>query len=502
MKRLLSAVLTVGIVATGVSGVAAQESGSATASGFDAPATYFDDRGNEVATVEVNDINQDWTDYDDYSEPDRGYVYRAVDFTVTNTSDASLIVENYDFSMLDASGRNQSSAYATAAETSDTTLFSEDLPLAAGESADLTLVFETPADVDAAALVWQPDSGIIVLVDFGLGDVENGALANGFGSISTWTDDRGNPVATLEVTEIESDWQDYDDYSEPERGSIYQAVHFTITNVSDSSLIVEPYSISMIDSTGLNSGRSYASVAEGSDTVLFEEDAPLAAGESLEGVMIFQTYDDTEPAALVWQPDSGLLNIIQLTEAGEGAPAESDATPSADEEEAAPAGDTQDATAAADDAVVGQPSSARATMSNETSVNGDPVVFVDAIEAEQGEIMVVSTIDGWEGFVEDQAPVDGTRFFLVTMIVNSTGDDAVQVAPLDFTVVTESGGEYDSDLYLNSETAQPQITESGQQVTAGGTTTVVIPFVVPDGEVPTSVIWNTGADTVEISLVP
>ncbi len=326
MKKLLTAVMAVGLIVSGVAGANAQDTPTASATGLNSPATYFDTRGNEVATVEVTGVQEDWAEYDEYSAPDRGYAYRAVEFTVTNVSDTSMIVENYDFSLLDATGRNSSSAWVSPADDSTTALFEDDVPLGGGESADLVLVFETPSDIPAQALLWQPDYGTLVSVNFGEAGFPDAAMASGFDTPSTWTDDRGNPVATLEVTGVTADWDGYSEYSEPERGMMYYAVDITVTNVSDRSMILSQYNFTMVDSSGLNNSAAWVSVADGSDEVLFTEDVPLAAGESYDGTIVFSVYTDLEPAAVVWQPDSGILNIVQL---GTGA-APADATPEVD----------------------------------------------------------------------------------------------------------------------------------------------------------------------------
>lgn len=334
MRKLISLFFVAALTMTSVMGVAAQDTSSSFVSGLDTPATWTDDRGNQVATVEVNEINPDWTQHTEYSTPERGYLFQAVTFTVTNTSGSSLIVEPYDFSLVDETGRNNARSYVSLEEADEGLIFEDDLPLAADESAELTLAFQTPVDVAASALVWQPDSGVLIIVNFGESTAENAAIVSGFNAPSTWTDDRGNAVATLEVVEIDEDWQDYGEYNEPERGMVYRAVHVKVTNVSGSSLIVEPYDFTLLDSTGLNNGRAWADVAEGSDTQILSEDVPLGDGEAFEGIIVFQMYPDVLPTAMLWQPDSGLLNMVVLTEGGESTPA---ASPEADDVEATPA---------------------------------------------------------------------------------------------------------------------------------------------------------------------
>ncbi|MCO5228309.1 MAG: DUF4352 domain-containing protein [Thermomicrobiales bacterium] len=313
MKKLITALLAFTMLFSSIGAAMAQDAPSAVATGFDSTATYMDSRGREVATMSVTGVVDDWDEYDSYYGPERGSVYRAVEFTVTNISGGSMIIRSYDFSLIDATGRNISTAWVQAAETAETELFSDDVPLADGESADLVLVFETLNDVDGAALVWQPEYGILVLVQFGGDDTQDGSFGHGFGGVATWTDDRGNPVGTLVVNEIEADWMDYDQYSQPERGQVYKAVHFTVTNVSSSSLIIGPYDFTLLDNGGVNNSRAWATASADTETVLFDNDVPLAPGESYEGVMIFSMYDDLEPVAVIWQPEYSIYNVVILT---------------------------------------------------------------------------------------------------------------------------------------------------------------------------------------------
>lgn len=504
MRRLIALLLATALTMGSVFGVAAQDAPTSISSGFGSPATWTDDRGNQVATLEVNEVVTEWDGHSEYSAPERAHMFQAVTFTVTNISGSGLIIEPYDFSLVDDLGRNNARSWVSVDEANEGLIFEDDLPLSADESAELTLVYQTPVDVSASALVWQPDSGVLVIAHFGETPAENAAVVFGYNTPSTWIDERGNPVATLEVVDVDEDWQDYSEYREPERGTVYRAVHIKVTNISGSSLIIEPYDFSLLDSTGLNNSRSWVDAAEGSDVLVFSDDTPLSDGETFEGVIVFQMYADIAPTAMMWQPDRGLLNMVVLEEGAESTPA---ASPEAgDDVEATPAVEEDDADDSQQDALVAslaERNESEAAAGEVTDVNGEAAPFVDVTDAELGDVSVVSTLDGWDGYDEAaNAPVDGTRFFLVTMDVTVTSEDDVPMSPLDFVVVTETGGEYEGELLLNAADADVEVTQSGGSLTAGETTTLVIPFVVPDGEVPTSVIWETGQDTVELSLVP
>lgn len=317
MRRIIGALLALLMVVSAVGGAAAQSSYS---SGMNAPATWVDERGNPVASVEVTDVIVDWQEYDEFSTPDRGYIFTVVSFAVTNLTDAPVSAEPYSFSLIDSTGMNISSGWAAAAEDADVVLTEEPVELDAGDSADMTLAFEMYADSTPAMLMWQPDSGRIVMVSIG----EGNAIAQGLNTPATWTDERGNDVATIEVLGIEEDWQDYGEFEEPSRGTSYLAMQVSVTNISDDIVTVAPYSFSLVDSESANTMTAWVS---GNDTVaeeLLTVDVVLEPGDSLEGTIVFAVYSGVAPTALLWQPEWGTLSIVVVAD---GAAPDGGATP-------------------------------------------------------------------------------------------------------------------------------------------------------------------------------
>lgn len=175
MKKLFMSFLALIMMMGSITMVSAQDStpvadddaasgdGTAYASGLDAPATYFSDRGQEVATVSVVDVERGWQDYSDYSAPDPGVEYVAVTFEVENLSGSNMIIEPYDFTLLDSMGRNNSRGYVSVEEGVE--IFEDDVAIASGETVEVVAIFSLFEDVDASIFMWQPDSGIIVMVN-------------------------------------------------------------------------------------------------------------------------------------------------------------------------------------------------------------------------------------------------------------------------------------------------------------------------------------------------
>lgn len=136
------------------------------------------------------------------------------------------------------------------------------------------------------------------------------AFASGVGQTATFFDERGNPVFEVVVTGVENDWQDYDELYPPERGMVYTKVDFTFTNLTNRAEIISPYSIMLVDSTGLVLNQAY--MPENPDIMM--EDTPLDAGGTVDGSLVFSVFQGVEPMMVVWQPDFTQYVFIYLGE--------------------------------------------------------------------------------------------------------------------------------------------------------------------------------------------
>lgn len=136
------------------------------------------------------------------------------------------------------------------------------------------------------------------------------AFASGVGQPATFFDDRGNPILEVVVTGMEMDWQDYDEMYPPDRGMVYVKIDFTFTNLTDSAETIMPYSIMLIDSTGLMLNQAY--MPDNPDIMI--EDIPLDAGGTVEGSLIFSAYQEFEPIMVMWQPEYTQYVFIYLGE--------------------------------------------------------------------------------------------------------------------------------------------------------------------------------------------
>lgn len=136
------------------------------------------------------------------------------------------------------------------------------------------------------------------------------AFSPGIGTPATFFDDRGNPVINFQVTNVEHDWQEYDEFSAPERGKVYVKVDLAFTNLSNRVELVNPFSLMLIDSTGLPTSSGYYGEADG----LMNAEASIEPGETVEGSMVFQVYVESSAMMLMWQPDYQMFVFVYLGE--------------------------------------------------------------------------------------------------------------------------------------------------------------------------------------------
>ena len=124
----------------------------------------------------------------------------------------------------------------------------------------------------------------------------------------------GDPIATFTVTGAETGWDDYEEYSEPERGSTYLAVEISVENVSDEAWDLDPYDFVLQDAQGFAYGNSYVSVAEGADPEVLEDAVTIDGGDTWEGVVIFEIFKNQPLAHLFWSDSGVLLTLADLSE--------------------------------------------------------------------------------------------------------------------------------------------------------------------------------------------
>lgn len=124
--------------------------------GVESTSVFTDDFGNPVATFQVTDINEDWTDYDDSSAPEDGGRYMAVTVAISNQTDRPVEVRHYDFKLANADGSQTQVTRVSVKDEADAP-FRDRVQLQAGETTEVTMVFAVPAGTTPIAVIWALD---------------------------------------------------------------------------------------------------------------------------------------------------------------------------------------------------------------------------------------------------------------------------------------------------------------------------------------------------------
>lgn len=177
----------------------------------------------------------------------------------------------------------------------------------------IVMVFGSAASVamaqDAATPAASPEAG-------GGGAAAGGetSFAKGTDAEATYFSERGDPIATLKVVDVERGWKEYDQYSKPDPGVEYVAVTFEVASVGGDNVVVKQFDFSLIDSIGRNNSAAFVQVADDSKVKLLDDDAAVADGESTRFVLVFQVFKETGLGYFLWQPDSGIIIVVDLTD--------------------------------------------------------------------------------------------------------------------------------------------------------------------------------------------
>lgn len=310
LKALLGIFLTLGLVFASLPAVAAQDAEAPTLPGFGDAITWTDESGEAIASATVHGVENDFRDYDEGWNPEYGYSYTLVDVSAVNDSDKSIILQPHTFLLVDDHGGRYNRLNLTSAGV-DT--FDDDIALAPGESAEFSIAYSIPTHANAALFAWNPEQGQMRYVVLSTDVSETSAIAWGMENSSTFTDAFVNPVATLQVTNINHNWEGYDEFSAPNDDEYYVAVDFAITNQTERSVEIDHFDFTLANTDG-TTARTARVTLEDDGEAPFRDSVHLEAGESMEMTMVFAVPTGTEPIIVMWEPTFAVANMVVIAQ--------------------------------------------------------------------------------------------------------------------------------------------------------------------------------------------
>jgi hypothetical protein len=245
------------------------------------------------------------------------------------------------------------------------------------------------------------------------------------------TDEEGADVGSITVTEVIDPFTDFDPAYPPEEGSRYVAVNVAFDADAGNRFEISPYTIVLQDDAGF--GWNQSSMPLPDDALIPElSSQTLGPGSRVTGVVGFVVPEGSEPARVLYQPESSrLIPLLNLT--GEEPPA-----------------------------------------------LGESVSIVDS-EGGSGSVTVSEVVDPFEDVDPGQTPPEGGRFVMVTLVYENTSDDRFFVEPYGLLLRDENGNLWSATSVTRLEETElvPDITSA--QLAPGDRLSGAVVFVVPEG---------------------
>ncbi len=263
---------------------------------------YSSDTGEEIASITVENITDPFEDYSEYSAPERGTRYIAVEYTVTNeVENDSLDSPAYYLSLGTDQGLLASQAYVSLPDDSNVEELTTDAILG-GESATGTLFYQLPDGVEIGGLYYTGYGYYTLLADV------SGTASPAVGDDVTAYTVEGDEYAAVSITDYVDPFEDYGEYSAPSSGERIIAVTVAGENlIPNDGIDFGPGQFQILTGEGLIFGTAYG-VEPGADSdVEVLEDGRIGGGDSAEGTIFFVLPEEAEVSGVIFSPDSGIV---------------------------------------------------------------------------------------------------------------------------------------------------------------------------------------------------
>ena len=258
-----------------------------------------------------------------------------------------------------------------------------------------------------------------------------GAGTTSVGTAVTYVDVEGVEHGVVTVTEVIDPFTDFDEGYEPAEGARYVVIYVSFEATGEKSFEADPYDLLLRDTEGFL--WSPASVNRGSEPEVPDaQSQTLASGNRISGAVGFVIPEDAPLAEVFYQPESG--HVILLADIAEDA---------------------------ADAPVV-----------------GTEVTYVDAENVERGVVAVLEVVDPFTDFPEGYEPAADTRYVVVSLSFEATGEGSFDANPNDL-VVRDANGFLWSTASVNRGSEPDMPDAQSQTLASGNKISGAIGFIVP-----------------------
>ena len=242
----------------------------------------------------------------------------------------------------------------------------------------------------------------------------------------------GEPEGEVTVSSVVDPFEDFDPSSAPQRGFHYVMAIVTITATADRPVEANSYGFYTVDTDGFMNPVTYLYRAqESTDAIPDLVSGTIEAGQSMSGAVFFMALDGTSTALVLYQPSYDRL--ITAADLRESAVSE-----------------------------------------------GDPVDFLTS----DGTPAATITVDGTTSPLKDfsSPPQRGFEFLGVSVTIENTGTQPLQVDPYTFAVTNAEGFVYNYyGAYRTEEGEAQEPSLASAELAAGESVSGLISFQVLAG---------------------
>jgi hypothetical protein len=306
MPRVLASLVALCLLLVGSLSVSAQDATPAAGGSV----TITGPEGAGSATVTISDFVDPFVDYDPGYRPMHGYHFAMASISVENTGQLPFTIYPTDFQLLDTDGFTYYATQIARIDQGSVGDFAGSAGMSTGDQISGALFFMVLNDVPVQSLIYSTADRLTTIATFS----EQEAPA--IGEAVTIKDYDGSDWAEVTITGIIDPFEQFDPSNAPERGQHFVLINITITNVGPRPLSIDPYTFYLVDADGFAYYPANLYFPAESPLQLLQYADGLETGQSVEGVLGYQVFNDVDVTEVIFRPGGDrLITVADATTA-------------------------------------------------------------------------------------------------------------------------------------------------------------------------------------------
>ena len=306
MPRILASLVALCLLLVGSLSVSAQDATPAAGGSV----AITGPEGSGSATVTISDFVDPFVDYDPSYRPLHGYHFVMASISVENTGQLPFMIYPTDFQLVDTEGFTYYATQVSRIDQGSVGDFAGSNGMSAGDQISGALFFMVLNDAPVQSLIYSGVDRLTTIAS--ISKLEAPAI----GEPVTIIDYDGTDWAEVTITGLKDPFESFDPSYAPERGQHYVLINITITNVGPRPLSIDPYAFYLVDADGFAYNPANLYFPADSPLQILQYADGLETGQSVEGVLGFQVFNDVEVTEVIFRPlGDRLITVADATSA-------------------------------------------------------------------------------------------------------------------------------------------------------------------------------------------